>query len=170
MTLQAGTFRARGVSGALGYTKDHNPQVVVELQILDDDHAGETLAWYGFFTEKTQERTLEALRILGWKTDDLSDLDGITSNEIDVVVKEEEFEGVVRLRAAWINRRGGAVLKAPMSPQEAKAFAASMRGKAVASRAATGTPTAGKPAAQRPRTAAKEQPPVSGETDDGIPF
>lgn len=168
MTLQAGTYRARGLSGALGFTKEHNPQVAVELQILDGDGAGAIATWRGYFTAKSEARTLEALRILGWKTDDLSDLAGIGDNEVQVVIQEEEFDGKIQLKVAWVNRLGGVGLKEPMSPQEAKAFAASMRGKALASRSATTTATAGKPAAPKPP--AQRPVPAAGAPEDEIPF
>lgn len=170
MSLTSGKFRAKGIAGALGYTSNGSPQVAVELRILDDGHAGDSITWFGFFSEKTQERTLESLRILGWKTDDLSNLDGITDNEVSVTMEEEEYNGEVRLKAQWINRLGGIALKERMTPVQAKAFAQQMKGAAIASRGATPAPTAGKPPAtrapaQRPAAPAGPLPP-----EDDIPF
>jgi hypothetical protein len=172
MTMTAGKFRAKGVAGALGYTKDHNPQVAVELKILDTDHLGDSITWFGYFTEKTQERTLEALRILGWKTDDLSNLDGITDNEVSITVEEEEYMGEVKPKVQWINRIGGIALKERMSPAEAQAFARQMKGAALASRAGMApAATAGKPPA--PRAPAQRPAPPAGQglpPEDDIPF
>lgn len=170
MSLTSGKFRAKGVAGALGFTKDHNPQVAVELRVLDDSHAGESITWFGYFTEKSQERTLEALRILGWKTDDLSNLDGITDNEVSITLEEEEYGGEVRLKVQWINRVGGIALKERMSPAEAQAFARQMKGAALASR--QGVPAAATKAPAR-RPEAPRQPAAQSAGDlpgDDIPF
>jgi len=64
MTLVEGTFVARGVAVALGLTSAGAPQVAVELTIKDEEFLGETITWFGYFTEKTTERTLETLRNL----------------------------------------------------------------------------------------------------------
>ncbi len=168
MSIEAGTYRAKAVAGALGYTKDHNPQVAVELHVLDESFAGESITWFGYFTEKSQERTLESLRILGWKTDDLSDLSGITDNEVKIVVEEDEYMGEVRLKVKWINKSGGIALKERMNEAEAKAFARKMKGAALASRAGAPAPAPQRQVAPKPKPAAT---PASPELDDDkLPF
>lgn len=186
MSLVKGSYRGRGVSGGLGNTSTGQPQVAVELQVTEEgEFHGETITWFGYFTEGTEDRTLDSLRILGWKTDDLSNLDGICDNEVRFVVDEEEYQGKVRTKVKWINRIGGLALKSPMSPQDAKAFAAQMKGKAIASRQAGGAQqaTPGTRPAQQSRPASppraggagttRQRPPDDldqGGGNDDIPF
>lgn len=155
--LVEGTYRARGVLGALGMTSTGREQVAVELQILDENFAGATITWFGYFTEETQERTFESLRTLGWKTDDLSNLDGINANEVKIVLKDEEYDGKWRLKVAWINKPGGLALKTPMNEQQARSFAAQMKGRAMASRRAA-VAAGSTPAAPPPQTRPAQRP------------
>jgi hypothetical protein len=167
MALQPGTFRARAVEGAMGETEGGKPQIAIELQVLDEGFAGETITWFGYFSEKTLKRTFESLRILGWKGDDLTSLDGITDNEVKIVVIEDTYEGKTRLKVNWINRPGGLALKTPMSPDRVKSFAAEMRGEAVASRQGKPAQTAKPRAATSP---AADQSPEAQRGDDPLPF
>ncbi len=164
--MEAGRYKARAVSAGLGYTSGDKPQVAVELQITEGDAAGELVTWFGYFTDKTHERTFSALRTLGWQGDDLSDLTGIDANEVSITMKEEEYEGKLALKVAWINPLGGVGLKKPMTPAQAKAFAGQMKGAAVASR---GLKTGNAKPAGKPTT--KQQVPADYPSgDDDIPF
>lgn len=141
--IEAGRYKARGVEGALSTTSKGNPQVAVLLEITQDGpHKGETYTWYGHFTEKTEERTFESLRYLGWAGDDLTDLRGIDANEVSITIGHEEDEGGKTYpRVRWINAAGGGLaIKDRMDDTAARAFAARMRGAAVASRAKSAKP------------------------------
>jgi len=146
--IPEGNWRARGVTAALGFTKDDNEQLGVELVFSpdqDEDVDGQHITWYGYFTEKTEASTLKALRTLGWSTDDLSDLTGIDANEVVAVVAHEEgMDGVTRARVRWINPVGGTglAMKSKMSDDQARAFAERMRGKVLASAKAVPQPSA----------------------------
>jgi hypothetical protein len=184
--IPEGTWRARGVSAALGYTSTDNEQIGVELQFLgdqDDDVDGRHTTWYASFSEKAEVHTLKALRVLGWSGDDLSDLSGIDANEVEaVVVHEEDLQGELRAKVRFINPvgAGGVAMKTKMSEDQAKAFAARMKGRvlalskaappaAAAKPAAGGKPAAkpaAKPAGGKPKNAAAVQPPES----DDVPF
>jgi len=166
--IEPGTYRARGVNAALGYTSKGKEQMAVELQFLDGENEGKTITWYGYFTEKTTDSTFDALRVLGWTGADLSDLAGIDANEVSIVVEEEtDDEGKTRTRVRWINRRGGIALKERMNPAQLAKFAKRMKGAAVAStqRAKAGGAEAG---TRRPSGAGRDEAPPP--TDDDIPF
>lgn len=191
--IPMGTWRARATEGALGFTQNGSEQVAVALVMEPDqrdDVDGLTITWYGYFTEKTEDSTLKALRTLGWSTDDISDLSGITDNIVEVViVHEEDQDGTERARVRWINApggRGGVAMKDRMDESAARSFAERMRGKAMASRAttppraaapaaapATRAPAAAAPSRQR-ATAKRQDPartaPTTAPADDDIPF
>lgn len=167
--MNPGTYKARAIGGALGETEGGKPQIAVEYQVSEGECHGETITWFGYFTEKTIERTMQALRNSGWKTDDLTDLAGLGDTEVKIVCDEEEYNGEVRLKVQWVNSIGGLGLKKPMTPEQAKAFAARMKGAAVASRGTAGA--APKPAPKRQSARSKPDPEPSHEFDgDDIPF
>lgn len=136
--IPKGRYRARAMrteNDGLGNSSNKGtPQVVLVFKLLEEDFHGETLPWIGYLTDATEERTLESLRICGWKNDDLSDLDGVCDNDVELVVDHERYEGKLRAKVQFVNRIGGFKQKAPMSQDAAKAFAAKMRDKAAASR------------------------------------
>jgi hypothetical protein len=136
--LPKGYYTARAVSGEFGYSSNKGTeQVAVEFEILDEAHAGERIHWMGFFTDKTTDRTMESLRICGWRTDDVTDLQGIGDNQVQLVVDHEEYDGKVLAKVQWVNRIGGGFkMGSTMSEAQKKAFSARMRGAAVKSRSA----------------------------------
>ncbi len=187
--LPEGRFKARAIEGGLGESSEGNPQVGVRFTILDEEFHGEEITWFGSFsrnkgqgTKTPFERTIESLRACGWKGDDLSNLEGIDANEVSLVVEHDNYNGKILAKVKWVNRAGGLALKAPMSADKAKAFAAKMRGEVIAASravaAAQGAPpasSAGRPPATRPQShpnapgAEADAPPPYGAEDD-IPF
>lgn len=169
--LAEGRYKARGVEGALGMTGTGREQVAVLVEVTQGEHAGEQLTWYGYFTEKTVDRTFESLRLLGWEGDDLTDLRGINANEVSIEVEhEEDSEGRKRARVKWINGGGGLVMKERLAEGAARAFAARMKGAAIASRQKSGgapKPSNGQRPAQAARAASYEEAPPF---DDDIGF
>lgn len=146
-----GKWKARAVEAALGYTSKNTPQVAVAFRFLEGECTGDIITYYGFFSDKTQEKTLEGLRHCGWTGDDLSDLSGIDANEVYIVVEHEDGQdGKAYAKVRWINSglSGGAALANRMSPDEAKAFAASMKGAVLALKGNKAAPAAGARAPQ----------------------
>lgn len=164
-------YAARAKEWALGETAKGGEEVVVHFEILTPDAEMSAINWYGYFTDKTWERTIESLRICGWTGADLQSLDGLNANEVELVIEDEEYEGKMRARVRWVNRPGGLSLKAPLSGDRAKSFAASMRDRIKALDATS-------PQRPAPRTQpAMAPPPHIGQnggapplTDDDIPF
>lgn len=155
--IPEGRYKARGIEGALGTTSKNNPQVAVLVEITEGEYAGQQRTWYGHFTDKTEERTLESLRHLGWETDDLTDLRGIDANEVSIIIghEEDERDGTMRERVRWINSGGsGLAMKERMDDAAARAFAARMKGAAVASRQKSG---GGQRQQQAPQSQQREQ-------------
>lgn len=176
--ITAGTYKAR-VEGecVLGSSKNKGtPFLEFYLVITDGENKGGRARWTGYFSENTNERTIQSLQICGWQGDDVSEfadggLHGLDANDVEIVVELEEYEneeGEKRTspRVAWINRAGGYLNKAAaMNADAAKAFGAQMRGLVLKSKAKNPQPTT----AVKPATA----PPANGEAppaDDGIPF
>lgn len=130
--IPKGTYRARAVNAKLGQGKNA-PQVGIEFELLGDAAlSGRRISYYGSFSDAAMEFTLRALRTCGWRGDDVSSLIGITDNEVSLVIDQEEWEGKTRNKVKWVNPLGGLAMKAELAEDEAKKFAAKMRGKVAA--------------------------------------
>lgn len=133
------------------------------------DHPGESLTWYGFFTDKTLDRTVESMRACGWQGVDLTDLSGMDANEVVLVVEHETDEsGAIRPRVRWVNSQGGLAMSNALAGDDLAAFAATMRGRIAAldPRQARSKPT------QRPAPAPRTTPATTQRragTPDGRP-
>lgn len=182
--IPEGTFKARATEGALGWTSKGKEQVAVNFVLLEGDAEGSQVTWYGYFSDKTQDGTIKSLRACGWLGDDLSDLTGIDANEVWLVIEHEENEqdGSVRARVRWVNGGGGVQMKERMDADQARAFAARMKGAVLAQRSKSGgapgtttapprTPPSGArqpaPAGRRPPPPRDPGPPID---DDKIPY
>lgn len=154
--IEAGTYRARAVEGALGETSTGKEQVAVVFELLD---VQQRITWYGYFSDKTLESTFKALRTAGWRGQDLSDLSDLSREdapEVNLVVEHEaDQKGTVRARVRWVNSTGGVGLKAALAPDKAKAFAARMKGALAAFDKGTGAPAV---PAVRPKASTRDMP------------
>jgi hypothetical protein len=105
-------------------------QVVVNFEITDGVDKGRKIAWIGYFTEKTVNNTLKALRVCGLTGDDLSSDQPLTNPVSLVVDHEDDQEGKPRARVSWVNAPGGGgglVLDKTMSKDDRLLFAASLK-------------------------------------------
>lgn len=162
-------YLARAKDWALSETKNGTEQIAVYFEISTPEADIPAITWFGFFTDKTWERTIESMRICGWTGSDLTKIEGLDANEVELVIEDEEHEGRVRPKVRWVNKPGGIAIKAPLSGDKAKAFAAVMAQKIKALDASAPKP-AGKPAPKKPAPhigTAGGPPPL---TDDDLQF
>lgn len=176
--IEPGFYKAKAVTWALGKASTGKEQVAVEFALYDADGVeGPHLTWFGYFTDNTFESTLKALRTCGWKGADLSDLQGLDANEVQLVIEHEVYDGKTRARVRWVNalNAGGLALKEQMDGAEAKVFAAKMRSHIAAFDQSTAVrpsvpSSVAMPAASRGRSAVlSPEPPPFAESED-IPF
>lgn len=158
-----GKFNGKGITGMLIESSKGTPGVAVELAILNEGAEFSTLTWDGWLTDDAAERTIEALRHLGWKGTDLSNLEGIDANEVELVVDEVIWEGKTQTKVKFINAKGGLSFRTPLAPEKAKSFAEQMKAKIAGfdamkgnrkSTASNGTPKTSGPVSPEP-------PPIS---------
>lgn len=130
-----GTYTAVAKQWDHGMTKDGTKeQIVVQFEIAEGEQLGKRLTWYGYFTEKTTTRTIEALRFCGWKSDDIVTLEGMGSLLVSIVVEAEQqvggkSDGVWYPKVRWVNQLGGGPIKLerPMDMAQKRMFAAKMK-------------------------------------------
>lgn len=114
-----------------GETKNGNPQVAVNFEILEGEHSGRRITWFGYFTEKTTVRTVESLRYCGFTGNDLAAATYMPlENEVQIVIDHEEYNGKWSAKVQWVNKAGGGLFKLekPMDKRGLERFAAQMRG------------------------------------------
>lgn len=172
-----GTYRARAVDAQLGETSSGKEQVAISFQLLHPGFEGQHLAYYGSFSERALPITLKALRACGWVGNDLADLTGIGSSEVNLVVEHEEYEGRIQARVRWVNSIATGLVKKQLDPTAAKAFAARMRGAIAALEAGSAPapqaqprPAQGARPVQRQPQPPPRMPEPPPHTDDDMPF
>jgi len=132
-------------------------QVLVMFEILRGPCAGDKISWFGYFTDGTIQRTLESLRICGFTGEDLDKFcDQRPTNEVALVVGEEEYQGKARLKVMWINdpNRAGIKMADPLRDGDLRKFSAQFKSKLKAMPAVKTT------------EAKREPPSAAGEQDD----
>jgi hypothetical protein len=128
----AGTHRARAKEWALGMSSTGKEQIGVMFAIVGGEHDGRHITWFGYFTDNTVDRTIESLRHCGWSSDSLTELDTLDTNEVELVVEDEYYEGKTRSRVKWVNRPSRLQMKGPMSAGQAQEFAQRLMGRVIA--------------------------------------
>lgn len=175
--IPAGRHKGRAVEADFGLTKTGNEQIAVLFEIADGPSKGQTITWYGFFTETTDrggktlaERTIDSLRACGctFPKGNLGDLTGLDANEIVLVIEhEQDQQGQARARVRFVNAPGvGLALGTRMDEGARRAFAMKMRGLVLSTggaQAPANAQQAQRPAAQQQRPAAQAQRPAPAQ-------
>lgn len=166
--------------GWLGESKNGTRFIRVPVTISEGSQKGKTIDWYGYLTDRTQERTVEVLETcfgVNWDWNNIN----FTGQEVEVVVEQEEYNGKTSFRAKWLNNPNMDRTNGGKSPEEIEAAKAEAQAKAkeIAKELAASMPRrAGSPVAAPARAAVASKPasrplpPVKTIDEDGdeIPF
>lgn len=117
-----GNYRGRAVPGSeqYGTTTNGNDQIVIDLSL----ETGEKVSTFLVFSDKSAPFSIERLRALGWKGNDLSNLEGVGDNDADIEIKYEIYNGQEKMKVQVLTGGGGVVLKDKLDDKGKKAFAA----------------------------------------------
>ena len=135
MSNLSGKFLAKAISYNFGMSPAKGtPGCAVMFEVTKGEHAGATVSWAGWFTDKTAERAIESLEHMGWRGDDpqtatVEDL----PNEVEIVVEVEtwtndEGRAIETSKVQWVNKVGAGVKLAAMGAGDSAAFASKMKG------------------------------------------
>jgi hypothetical protein len=181
---QEGTYAgtvSEPVYGWLGESKTGTRFIRVPVTITTEGaQKGKTIDWYGYLTDRTQERTIEALEHcfgIDWNWDNIN----FAGQEVEVVVEQEEYNGKTSFKAKWLNNPNFDRASGGKSPEEIEAEKAEAKAKAkeIAKELAASMPRrAGSPvaaptkAAVASKPASRALPPTKTHDEDGdeIPF
>jgi len=132
MSYSTGEFRAKAVSGELGYSGKNSEQIAVQFEILEGADAGKVITWWGYFSDKAADRTLQDLLKTGWDGEDISVLRGLGDKEVKIKIADSTYQGVTRQKIIFINSMGegnGPKVKKTMEEGARADFASRMRGR-----------------------------------------
>lgn len=99
-------YEARCVAIGIETTMSGKDYISADFDIVDDNGEAYTVEWRGWLTEKTERKTMEALRLLGWQGDDIYEdmaAEGALRNKVKIDVRHEEYKGKTSARVAFIN-------------------------------------------------------------------
>ncbi len=176
MSIQPGKYRARAQADSVqfGESKNGKEQIAITFDLLDetDTETGHTITWFGFFTEKTEARTIESVGHCGWDmATGPTNAHRVADNVVELVIEDEEYEGKVRTKVQWINRIGAKfAFERPMDQGRAGALFARIKARAAAKPGAVPAAQPRRPAPQRPAPASDLDGGNGGADDDQIPF
>lgn len=128
---ESGSYKAKAVDWGFNTTRNGNPELVIEFAVPMPDGSKEMQFAHLYFTEGAFDRAVESLRIMGWKGEELSELDnkggGIDANEVSLEIEMEKYEGKVTPKVQWINSGSGGHRQAPLTGDALKAFSFKMK-------------------------------------------
>lgn len=113
--IKSGTYeKAKIKDYGLAQAATGTTGVYVQFEFLEGEIVRK-LTWRGYFTDKAKLKTVETLiKVFGYKGDDGSDIaNGIGSNvlnesqEYELVIEKEEYEGALHDKIRWVNLPGG---------------------------------------------------------------
>jgi hypothetical protein len=88
---EEGRFRAKAVEGAWGHTSNG----VVQVAVMFELETGAKLTWYGYMTERAEERTMNSLIACG--VTDLESLEGVDTNDVEVTIEHDTSPRTVEI-------------------------------------------------------------------------
>jgi hypothetical protein len=134
MAIEAGKYRAKADATTAQWTKSSQKGTrAIEMMFVvepGENCAGERVKWTGYFTQSTQERTVESMQYAGctFASGKITDLAGLGSQVVQIVVEIEVSQSGAPKgpRVAWVNdaNAGGK----PMDDADLSGFEAEMAG------------------------------------------
>ena len=136
--IPAGTYKGRGVAGSaqMGMTSTGTDQVAIDLEI---PALGRVLTTFLFFSDGAKPYSIDRLLALGWDGSDDPSFVGIDANEVDVVVKYEDYKGEQKMKVEILTGGGKVTLKDTMTDSQKRSFMSSLK---TAAKQAGGAPAA----------------------------
>lgn len=128
--IPEGRYLAKATEWDLGIADKGTEYIAVVFRIAEGQYAGQFRTWRGFFTEKTEKRTVESLRYCGWTGNDFTNLTDLDKNFVTVTIEHESNEETGKLydKIAWVNKPGNLAVKTAMDEKHKAVFAKRMRG------------------------------------------
>jgi hypothetical protein len=106
--IKPGSYQAYAREFVFGRASTGTEQIAVSFEIAEGELKGRNITWRGYFTDATQERTLESLEHCGWDGKNLTKMTGLGTRVAVIVIEDEEGQdGKTYSRVKWVNALGG---------------------------------------------------------------
>lgn len=135
-----GRYKAKGILGSQQYGlagDKETPQIAIDLAFPD----GSSMTTFLFFSVAAAPYSFQRLTALGWKgkgPQDLANLAGIDTNEVDVEVSEKTYDDKIQLRAEILTGPGRVVIEKTVDPASFAARVAALTGNTSSTTAPSG--------------------------------
>lgn len=136
--IKAGTYKGRAIAGSERFGVSSNGTEQCSFSI-DVPELGRSLSTVLSFSEAATPFALERLRACGWQDGDGTLFKNIAKNEINVIVKYEEWQGQQKMKVEILTGNGGITFQNPMSQQQVSRLGAYLNGKAKAAPSTNGS-------------------------------
>ena len=162
--VPAGFYRGRAIEGSEDFgMSDKGEQLALGVEIPS---LSRRFTVFMSFSDAAMKYSVEKLRACGWTGEDITNLAGVSKNEVDISVKYETWKGEERMKVDIYAGGGRVKLDNPLDERQKREFAARMKGFLKSS----ATPAA-RPANAAPPPARREGAYDPGpEPSDDIPF
>jgi hypothetical protein len=114
-TVPKGKYTAKPMDWRIANsTKKGTPFAEVKFEFNEEDGSRRVLNWQGYLTDKTKERTLKTLIVMGFKDDDFgrfmkgAEGGALSKESVEIVVDHEEVGEKTYARIRFVNPPGGA--------------------------------------------------------------
>jgi len=135
MNLSPGVVNATVAAMKFGYTQGKKEQIAVQFCVKTEEMP-EFISAYLYFGDNSIEHTEKALTAMGWDfkangwaIDEMVQMQPLTGNEVRLVLENDTYEGVTRLKVKWINPIGGDILSDEGTESDLTKFAALLKAK-----------------------------------------
>jgi hypothetical protein len=112
MSLKPGQYKAVPSNWGFSKTPEKGTEQIFVEMLIDAGESTETLTWFGYFTDKAKDRTIETIYKLGFN----GDFDGLASghdtkaldisNQVMVTIENDTYDGKETFKIKWINAIG----------------------------------------------------------------
>jgi hypothetical protein len=103
MAIRLGRFKARAIAGSEQYGVSGRKETLTITIDLAVPALGQNVGTYLYFSQDSAAYSFERLRQLGWVGKDIRDLKGIESNEVEIDISEEEYQGKKRFKVEIVS-------------------------------------------------------------------
>lgn len=127
--IPAGRYVGRAMAWDLGSSTRGSDYICLRFEIMEGPEAGRSIRWNGYCTEKAIDRTMRTLRICGWKSDNIENLEGVQDNLVELVIDHRvSQDGKPFAEIKWVNSLNAPLkLERPMDEGQRSMFVAKMK-------------------------------------------
>ena len=117
MSIKVGKYKATFAGMTFGTSKNGNEQIVIDLRIEDT-----VMSTILSFSDAAKPYSVDRLKALGWEGEGHALDESKLTNEVDVSVAEEEYQGQKQLKVSILTNGGRIVMKDQMSSTQKNDF------------------------------------------------